>query len=311
MSSAAAVGDRASLPHWPARLATMPLATRLHWVLRVSVAGEFIGHGWVGTSRPAAWLPYFHLFGFTDHFARTVMPILGSWDIAIGCCVLVFPMRWLLLWTSFWGLFTAFLRPAAGQGWWEFVERGGNYGPPFALLLLSGCGANWRSLHNWFERIAPPPPLSRTKATQLQWILRLSVAMLLFGHAGIGLFDHPAWASYFHLFGVSKSTVGADSLIAIVSWGEIALGLAVLIRPSPALLLFVVGWKAFEEILRPIAGEHVGQFVERFGDYCAPIALIIVLSARDRVSRAQEPETDAASATAQPAALPANPTGST
>jgi len=264
-------------PRWRVQLAAVPLATRLHWVLRVSVAGEFIGHGLVGTSRPAAWLPYFHLFGFNNHFARTTMPIIGSWDITIGVLVLFLPLRWMLLWTSVWGLFTALLRPAAGQGWWEFVERGGNYGPPFALLLLTGVDANWRSPRYLLQRVSSRPLLTPKKARQLQWILRVSVALLLIGHGGIGVFNHPGWASYFRLFGVDRAAVQAHSLIAIVGWGEIALGFAVLIRPFPALLLFVLGWKVFSELLRPIAGEHVGQFIERFGDYCAPIALILVL----------------------------------
>ncbi|HEY7293440.1 MAG TPA: hypothetical protein VH916_00305 [Dehalococcoidia bacterium] len=300
--SVIATARRTSLtPHWPARLAAVSLATRLHWVLRVSVAGEFIGHGLVGTSRPAAWLPFFRLFGFNNDFARTMMPIIGSWDITIGILVLVLPMRWMLVWTSYWSLFTAFLRPAAGQGWWEFLERGGNYGPPFALLLLSSVGANWRSVRYWFQRVSTRPTLTREKAQQLQWVLRISVAALLIGHGGIGVFDHPGWASYFHLFGIGRSTVQAHSLIPLLGWCEIGLGLAVLIRPFRGLLLFVLVWKVFEEILRPVAGEHVGQFIERFGDYCAPLALIIVLTYLKRLDRAEAPRpVEAAVSAAEP-----------
>ncbi len=304
MSAIAPARRALFIPPWPVRLDRVPPATRLHWVLRVSVAGEFIGHGLVGTSRPAAWLPFFHLFGFGNGFARTMMPLIGSWDIAIGLCVLFCPLRWMLLWTSVWGLFTALLRPSAGQGWWEFVERGGNYGPPFALLLLAGLDANWRSPRYLLQRVASRPLLTPKKARQLQWILRVSVALLLIGHGGIGVFNHPGWASYFRLFGVDRAAVQAHSLIAIVGWCEIALGLAVLIRPLPALLVLALGWKVFAELLRPIAGEHVGQFIERFGDYCAPVALILVLRYLRRTAAVSEPSILAppAAAAVQPSA---------
>ena len=42
--------------------------------------------------------------------------------------------------TTVWGTFTAFLRPAAGESWYELWERGGNYAMPLALLLLIGRG---------------------------------------------------------------------------------------------------------------------------------------------------------------------------
>jgi hypothetical protein len=58
------------------------------WVLRLGVAGDFIGHGWVGTGRPSAWLPYFHLFGVSDAVAFLAMPMIGLWDIFVGVLVL-------------------------------------------------------------------------------------------------------------------------------------------------------------------------------------------------------------------------------
>ena len=55
---------------------------------------------------------------------------------------------------------------------------------------------------------------------------------------------------------------------------EIALGLLVLARPVPALLLFVVAWKLGTEVLRPLAGEPLWELVERWSSYTAPLALL-------------------------------------
>ena len=97
----------------------MSLIARIHWVLRIGVAGEFVGHGWVGTSRPTAWLPFFHAFSLTTDVAESMMPLIGVWDIFVGMLILGLPLRGLLVWTACWGFVTALLRPLAGQGWWD------------------------------------------------------------------------------------------------------------------------------------------------------------------------------------------------
>ncbi len=47
-----------------------------------------------------------------------------------------------------------------------------------------------------------------------------------------------------------------------------------LARPAPVLLLFVVAWKLGTEALRPLAGEPLWEFVERWSNYTAPLALL-------------------------------------
>ena len=64
--------------------------------------------------------------------------------------------------------------------------------------------------------------------------------------------------------------------MAAVGLVETGLGLLVLARPAPALLLVVVGWKLGTELLRPLAGEPVWEVVERWSNYTAPLALLVV-----------------------------------
>ena len=259
--------------------------TRLVWVLRLGIAGEFVGHGWVGTGRPAAWLPFFQVFGFSGEFANAIMPVIGAWDIGVGLLMLVLPMRWLLIWTAVWGLFTAFLRPLAGQGWWEFLERAGNYGVPLALLLLADVHAYTRSVWSWLQPMTLRPGVSAAQAHRLAWVLRLSVATLLIGHGGIGAFMQPhAWMGYLAVLGIHATTVANGSLIATVGWAEIALGAVVLMRPFRGLLLFVVAWKVLTELLRPLAGEEIGQFIERSGSYAAPLTFALLVTSLRRAT---------------------------
>lgn len=261
--------------------------TKLHWILRLAVAGEFIGHGAYGVmlGGRAAWVPYFGVVGLSPAAAYSLMPLVGLVDITVGFVTLFFPIRLFLLYATVWGFWTALLRPLAGEGIWELLERAGNYGIPFALLYLSGWGHGIRS---WVaERIVPS--LTLTKAARLIWVLRITTATLLIGHGGIGAFVQKAvWNNYFGVLGISPTTVKALALIPLVGWFEILLGVAVFLKPIRPLLLFVFAWKVFTEFLRLPSGELVFEFLERFGSYAAPLALLYLTLWMQQTSTSKE-----------------------
>ena len=255
-----------------------PLATKLHWILRMGVAAEFIGHGLAGLYRSPAWIPYFTLFGFSKQFAHDhLFYVTGTVDITLALLVLFRPMRAVLLHMAFWGMFTAWLRPVVGESWFELVERGANYGMPLAFLMLSGLpGRSWRS---WFEQVRPREVLFEDLALQLAWVMRVSIFLLLVGHGGLGIFaDKKEWYDFFGWFGISHATVSANHLMQWVGLFEVALGVAVLVKPLRGLLLFVLVYKVGTELLRPLVGQPNFQFIERAGDYVLPIALLWVLN---------------------------------
>jgi hypothetical protein len=245
----------------------------LEWTLRIGVAFCFIGHGAFGLITKAEWLPYFALFGIPASIAWPLMPVIGTTDILIGLSVLVSPRRAVLAWTFVWGTLTALLRPFTGEGWWEFLERGGNYGVALALLLLVGVRSDWRS---WVRRMPPIAPTPERLA-QAAWVLRVTTAVLLIGHGGFGaVMQKPVWGEYLAVLGVSPGTEMTQGLIVGVGLFEIALGVVVLVWPASWLLAFVLAWKLGTEALRPLAGEPIWEFVERAGSYTAPLALLLV-----------------------------------
>jgi len=79
------------------------------------------------------------------------------------------------------GLWTAVLRPLAGESAWEAVERAGNYGAPLALFLLAKGGT--RSWTAFNHPVALEEKLRRSIGRILQW----STVLLLLGHALLGL----------------------------------------------------------------------------------------------------------------------------
>ena len=246
---------------------------KLYWLLRMAVAWCFVGHGAFGliNGGKPEWLAYFHVVGIPDWAAWRLMPLIGTLDIAIGLLTLFHPLRAVLLWAACWGVWTASLRPLAGQGVWEFFERAGNYGVPLALLLLSGLPRARRDL---VGQEALPRPLDPARAARLAWVLRVSTALLLVGHGGFGAFmGKPNWVGYLGALGIGADGVARLSLVPLIGWFEIALGLAVLARPAGPFLLFAFAWKVGTESLRLLVGEPVFEFIERGGSYGAPLAL--------------------------------------
>ncbi len=119
------------------------------WVLRVAVAGEFIGHGAFALQGKKDWINWFSVFGVSDAgTATSLLFLVGLMDIALAILILIKPVRIALLWMVFWGFWTALIRPIVGLPVWDFVERWANWGAPLALLLLIG----WpKTLKEWFR----------------------------------------------------------------------------------------------------------------------------------------------------------------
>ena len=122
---------------------------KAEWVLRIAVAGEFIGHGVFALLQKVGWIKYFEAVGYSPEQAMTLMPFIGVMDIALALLILVKPIRLALLWMAFWGLWTALIRwPIGPDPVWDFVERWANWGAPLALLLLVG----WpKTVREWFK----------------------------------------------------------------------------------------------------------------------------------------------------------------
>lgn len=251
----------------------------LELILRIAVAAEFIGHGAFGIFGKEGWVAYYGVFGIPESAAWYLMPMTGAVDITLGFALLAWPMRATVAWMAFWGLFTASLRPLAGESIWELVERSYNYGVPLLLLLVYGVGsaADRRTLRHWFGVIRKVPVITVSRARELGWLLRVIIALYLVGHGALGLFTEKA------LLSEGYASIGLDRLVndpSSLSHGlglfEIVLGLVVLAYPHKALLVGVLVWKLASEMLFVTMGAYGAGFevLERASAYAAPLALI-------------------------------------
>ncbi len=121
----------------------------VEWVLRIAVAGEFIGHGVFALQGKNQWIGWIgQLTGAEIGAAATLLTLIGLTDLLVALIILIRPVRVVLLWAVFWGFWTALIRPLVGEPIWDFIERWANWGAPLALLLFLG----WpKILKEWFK----------------------------------------------------------------------------------------------------------------------------------------------------------------
>lgn len=110
---------------------------KIEWILRIGIAGEFIGHGLLAIGGKKDWIGWIsQLLHVSAPTAVTLLLLIGILDVLVAVIVLVRPVRPLLLYMAAWGFWTALLRPLVGVGWLDFIERFANWAAPLALYYF-------------------------------------------------------------------------------------------------------------------------------------------------------------------------------
>ncbi|HEX2185143.1 MAG TPA: hypothetical protein VHN78_06530, partial [Chloroflexota bacterium] len=247
---------------------------RLHWLFRLALCSEFVGHGAFGVLTKPAWVPYFTPFGFPEAWAWHLMPVVGTIDITLGVLVLLAPTRAALLYMGCWGFFTALLRPLAGEGGWEFLERAYNFGVPWLMLWMHGWETPVRS---WFAVFTEIPRVTVARAQTAQWALRGVMASMLIGHGAFGLIMGKATLlGFYEAAGLGVFGVPLPTLSAAIGGFEMGLGVLCLVATWPPFFLFMCAWKLGTEGLYVPAQAYGAwwEVVERGSSYAAPLLWI-------------------------------------
>jgi uncharacterized membrane protein len=248
---------------------TLSSTQKIHYTLRVAAAMCFIGHGAFGIITKAIWCNYFAVFGIGKVMAYRLMPVLGTVDILLGILLLIKPLRAIAAWLIVWGIITALCRPLSGESFAEVIERAGNYGAPFCLLLLTG-GIRLNS--RWlFSTINPSEPVDQKSLTRVKTALQLIVFLLMAGHGWLNLIQKPGLISQYTALGFSNPA-NASLLTGIF---EIMAAIAVLVKPVRPLIFIFFVWKMGSELFYPHF--EIFEWVERGGSYGTLLALWLCL----------------------------------
>jgi hypothetical protein len=98
--------------------------------------------------------------------------------------------------------------------------------------------------------------------------------MCFIGHGAFGILTKAIWCNYFALFGINKPT--AYLLMPVLGMVDILLGLILLIKPIRAIAVWLVIWSIITALCRPLSGEPFAEFIERAGNYGAPLCLLLL-----------------------------------
>lgn len=98
--------------------------------------------------------------------------------------------------------------------------------------------------------------------------------MCLIGHGAFGIITKPIWCNYFAVFGIGQDL--AYRLMPLVGSFDIFLGILILVYPVRVIPAWLVVWGILTASLRPLSGEPFAEFIERAGNFGAPLVLLVV-----------------------------------
>ncbi len=109
---------------------------------------------------------------------------------------------------------------------------------------------------------------------KIYYTLRFAAAMCFIGHGAFGIITKQIWCNYFAVFGI-----GHDMAYRLMPWlgsVDILMGISLLVYPTRAVLFWLVIWGCITAFFRPLSGEPFAEFIERAGNFGAPLALLIL-----------------------------------
>ena len=241
----------------------------LHLVFRIACAMCFIGHGTFGFITKQIWCNYFAVFGIGEPLAYKLMPLVGGMDVTLGLLLLVYPFRFAAVWLVFWGLFTATLRPLAGEPFAELIERAGNFGAPWLLLLLSAPSTGKYGL---LDKLVPDHELNDDQRLKVKRALQIFGFLLLLGHGLLNLSYKPGLLDQYTGLGFSQP----NNLALCIGIFECLAAVVILVRPIKHFVLLVLIWKVISEI--PYPAYATFEWIERGGSYAVLLGLWMILN---------------------------------
>src|SRR3989344_2154721 len=111
---------------------------------------------------------------------------------------------------------------------------------------------------------------------KVEWLLRIGVAGEFAGHGLLAIGGKKDWLGWIsQMVGVGDDT--AKTLLFLVGMLDVLVALVVLIKPLKPVLLWAAFWGFWTALVRPLVGQSVLDFIERFAIWAAPLALFYLL----------------------------------
>jgi hypothetical protein len=110
---------------------------------------------------------------------------------------------------------------------------------------------------------------------KIDWILRIAVFGTFLGHGVLALQLKPSFLALIEgTSGISGQL--AENLLLSIGVIDIITAIFAIVFPFRLLLMWAIAWSFLTAIARPISGEPVWDFVERWANIGAPLALLYI-----------------------------------
>ena len=108
---------------------------------------------------------------------------------------------------------------------------------------------------------------------KIDWILRIAVFGTYLGHGVLALQLKPSFLVLIEgMSGISGQL--AENLLVTIGVIDIITAILAIVYPFRLLLIWATTWTFLTAIARPISGEPVWDFIERWANVGAPLALL-------------------------------------
>ena len=107
---------------------------------------------------------------------------------------------------------------------------------------------------------------------KLEWALRIGVAGEFLGHGALALGGKTDWVGWISEM-VKVDVATAATLLTLIGLADILVALIVLLKPWKPVLLWAAFWGFWTALVRPLVGQSWWDFIERFANWGAPLAL--------------------------------------
>ncbi|HLD15096.1 MAG TPA: hypothetical protein VJB94_00760 [Candidatus Nanoarchaeia archaeon] len=117
--------------------------------------------------------------------------------------------------------------------------------------------------------------MKRGKAEIIDWILRIGIFGEFLGHGIFALQGKESFiAMITNVLGVSNPA--ATSLLLVIGTMDVIVAILALVYPLRIMLAWAALWGFVTGLARPLAGEPVWDFVERWANWALPLALLYI-----------------------------------
>lgn len=108
---------------------------------------------------------------------------------------------------------------------------------------------------------------------KIEWILRIAIFGTFLGHGALALQLKSSFLTLIEgMTGISGSL--AENLLLTIGIVDIITAIFAIVYPFRLLLMWATVWSFLTALSRPVSGEPVWDFVERWANWGAPLALL-------------------------------------